>query len=255
MEKISYGDGEVAYKIVGKGRPVLFIHGMLTDHTTTGKFVNELIRSGFKLILLDLPGHGESTYWNRHVDKVVDSIHEVMKTLKLGKYYGIGHSMGTTLASELARVDSNMEKVVLITPTVSKKHTTKFFIDRFWEGVRDLDISLANLSRKIYIKNWWPEYSKVKIEKRIVEILEQDWRAFASGFLWGRTVDMARNIEELGDRCMVIAGTHDQIAPLKYVKLIAKNLEIVDCNHSSIRGKHLGKGKNNLFVKFFNKTT
>jgi pimeloyl-ACP methyl ester carboxylesterase len=252
MKKMAYESREIAYKIVGKGKPVLFIHGALTDHTTTGKFVDEVTRNGFQVILFDLPAHGKSTYWTGSQKKLITTLKDLITHLGINEYYCIGHSLGANIASELAVSDKRITKVILLTPVISKAFSSVFFIKTFLECLLELDVSLVNIAKVAYLKNWFPEYSERAVKKRVEEFKRQRREAFWAGPLWSRGINVGKNTRELGNRCLIIAARFDAVAPLKYAEAVANNLEVVDSNHSSVKREHFGKGKKNLFVKFLN---
>ena len=251
MKKWPYDGKEIAYELKGKGKPVLFLHGGLTDHTTTGKFVDEIARNGFKVILMDFPAHGQSTYWTPSPKKVVSMIMDFITHLGLTEYYCIGHSMGAIIASELAVRDKRIKKVILLVPVISKWHSFSFFLEIIFRCLLELDISFVNIAKQGYIKNWLPERPGKRIEGRVEEFRRQRREAFLAGPYWAREINVGKNIRRLGRMCLVIAARFDAVAPLKYAERVATNLEVLDRNHSSIRREDFGKGKSNLFVKFF----
>jgi pimeloyl-ACP methyl ester carboxylesterase len=250
MRTMPYEEKKIAYDIKGKGKPVIFLHGGLTDHTTTGKFTDEIARNGFRVILPDLPAHGKSTYWTPSPKKVVEVIMELMTHLGIKEYDCIGHSMGSSLASELAVRDGRVKKVVLLTPVISGWHSIRFFSGVLLHALLELDLSMVNIAKLAYIRNWLPELPKKRVEERVEEFRRQRREAFWACLRWGGGMSVGKNIRRLGDRCLVIAARFDATAPLKYAEAAAANLEIIDRNHSSVRREDFGKGRNNLFVKF-----
>ncbi len=253
MEFLNFGKGRLAYTVLGKGKPLLFIHGMFTDSSTTEKFTDELSKK-YKVISIDLPGHGQSTYWTPKLKNVVKSLKTLMAHLNLPEYYCIGHSLGAMIATTLAIEDSGVKKTALLVPITSKKHTSKVFMKILFECVKERKVSPNYFFRKAYIQNILPFYSEEKIENRVQEILRQSKQALVSGVLWGSQTKVSENIQKLGDSCLVIAGDHDILAPMKFAEGISTNLEIIRTNHSDVDREHLKTGKNNLFVKFFEKT-
>lgn len=250
MEKMPYEGKEVAYKLTGKGKPVLFIHGMLTDHSTTGKFVKEIAKNGFQVIQLDLPAHGGSTYWTRSMKKLIETIKDLITYLGLKRYDCIGHSMGAVIASQLAVSDPRMKKVVLVGPAISKGYASAFFLNVLLECLTEFDLSIPNIVRNFYTKNILPDYSKKVVDDRVAEVMRQRRGAFIGGFSWTMGVDVSENIRKLGKRCLIVAGRFDAVAPLKYAEAVAENLVVLERNHSNLKRKDFGEGKNNIFVRF-----
>ena len=132
MEKfIYYNNKKIFYRIIGKGKPVIFIHGFGEDGniwnsqapsnssqgggptiTQPSLFENSLLISKFRFIIPDLPGSGKSEMID---DMSIEGMAEVIKTIidtecsqvpPRGGFRGaclIGHSMGGYIALAFAK--------------------------------------------------------------------------------------------------------------------------------------------------------
>ncbi len=101
---IQYKNKNIHYRVIGKGRPVVFIHGFAED----GNIWNALIKTlqnNFLLIVPDLPGSGQSEMLegNISIDDYAELIKEILnietskvspKGEDLEGAVLIGHSMG-----------------------------------------------------------------------------------------------------------------------------------------------------------------
>lgn len=95
MKYFTYQDRKIAYLIEGKGTPVLFVHAFGTDSSEWTDFKPEIIKAGYQVITLDLPGFGESEFIeNASIEVMADLIHKLVGALNLDKIIYIGHSMG-----------------------------------------------------------------------------------------------------------------------------------------------------------------
>ncbi len=83
------------YKTLGKGSPVLLIHGYLENSKMWEDTAAELSKNHF-VILCDNPGHGKSpNYGEIHtMEFVAQKINEVLEHLNINEVSIIGHSMG-----------------------------------------------------------------------------------------------------------------------------------------------------------------
>ncbi|MBR9680430.1 MAG: alpha/beta hydrolase [Candidatus Altiarchaeota archaeon] len=255
MKKISYKNKEIGFKVRGEGFPVVFIHGMLMDHQRNKLYTNQLVKSGFKVIEVDIPGHGSSTYWTPRMNTLISSIKKIIDELNIDEYHCAGLSMGANISSELAINDIRVKKTVMVVPVISKRNSSKFFAKMVWKTVTNGKVTPYEFFKNTYKTNTSPDYPREKIESRIEEILSQRWEAFFGGVVWNGQINVAKNIEDLGNKVLVISGKFDQLAPLKYAKKVSTNLKTIPTNHSDITEKILGFGKNNLLVEFFNNKT
>jgi sigma-B regulation protein RsbQ len=94
---ISADDGvRIAYTSEGHGEPaIVFIHGWTCDRTHWRFQVPEF-RKSFRVITLDLPGHGDSgaerSSWS--IDGLAADVATVVRSLKLKQVVLVGHSLG-----------------------------------------------------------------------------------------------------------------------------------------------------------------
>lgn len=95
MKFITYNDKKIAYNTEGKGTPVLFVHGFGADSTIWDDFKREVVRSGYQVITMDLPGFGKSEVLpEASIETMVDVINQLLLHLSIPKLVYIGHSMG-----------------------------------------------------------------------------------------------------------------------------------------------------------------
>src|SRR6202451_2781797 len=91
----------------GKGpKTVILVHGWTCDETTWNSQVPELSKE-YRVITLDLPGHGQSVVPK---DKMLSmelfarAVEAVRKDSKADRVVVVGHSMGTPVVIEYARL-------------------------------------------------------------------------------------------------------------------------------------------------------
>jgi 3-oxoadipate enol-lactonase len=95
MRKIKVGRNDIAYKEMGKGETVVFLHGFCGNMGYWEKIAPELSRE-FRVILIDLRGHGNSSTNDVSftIDDLAKDIKEVLESLQVGQFYLFGHSLG-----------------------------------------------------------------------------------------------------------------------------------------------------------------
>lgn len=97
---------------------IICLHGWLDNLASFYPLANKL-SSRFRLILVDLPGHGQSAplldgghYYIWHN---VEVLHQLLQQLQLTKVHLLGHSMGGVVASLFAGAFSdNVESLILL---------------------------------------------------------------------------------------------------------------------------------------------
>ncbi|MEO8760961.1 MAG: alpha/beta hydrolase [Bacteroidia bacterium] len=86
---------KIAFTVSGKGRAVVLLHGFLGS-AQSWDIVKESLSKQFKVICIELPGHGQSDCFGyvHSMELMAQAVKAVMDSLRLKKYVLIGHSMG-----------------------------------------------------------------------------------------------------------------------------------------------------------------
>ncbi|MCB0477367.1 MAG: alpha/beta hydrolase [Crocinitomicaceae bacterium] len=123
------------YQIIGEGAPIVFLHGFLEDSSMW-----EDVKTAFpkhQLLLIDLPGHGESPSYNLEAYSMkfmAEKVDEIIKDRKIENPIVIGHSMGGYVGLELLKIRS-LRRLIL-------------FNSNFWE---DSEERIQNRNRVIEV--------------------------------------------------------------------------------------------------------
>jgi 2-hydroxy-6-oxonona-2,4-dienedioate hydrolase len=109
----------IAYSILGEGpEDLVMIHGMWVNLQSFGPIV-PLLTNRFRMILIDLRGHGMSTYNHRveSNDDLVEDIHHVLEALNVKEFYMLGQSSGSIWCLRYAALyPEQVEKLILVSP-------------------------------------------------------------------------------------------------------------------------------------------
>jgi len=101
------------YSDAGEGFPLLFLHGYLESAEIWSAFIPDLLRD-FRVVTLDLPGHGESGLpgGEASMEVISESAEALLDHLKLDQAFWIGHSMGGY--ASLAQLERNPSRMAAI---------------------------------------------------------------------------------------------------------------------------------------------
>ncbi|HEY4786986.1 MAG TPA: alpha/beta fold hydrolase [Bacteroidales bacterium] len=95
---IKLEDGRLYYEELGKGEPVIFIHGHSLDHTMWDEQFREFAKF-YRVIRYDCRGYGLSTMPKEGMEFLhADDLKELMKQLNISKTHLVGLSMGGFIA-------------------------------------------------------------------------------------------------------------------------------------------------------------
>lgn len=111
--------GDMYYKVLGKGEPILFIHGGPgLVHNYFLPYFLELVNKGYQLIFYDQRGNGKSyrafDESNINLNEFTLDIERLRKHLKIDKLNIVGHSMGGFFALNYAKkFNKRVKKITL----------------------------------------------------------------------------------------------------------------------------------------------
>lgn len=102
-KRISFKSGELFYRISGKNRPVILLHGFGEDGTIFENQINALKEKN-QLIIPDLPGSGRSDFipGDLQMEDYAQAVIHILDEEKLEKCMIIGHSMGGYITLAIA---------------------------------------------------------------------------------------------------------------------------------------------------------
>ncbi len=98
---------EIFYKKLGKGRPVVLIHGFCENHEIWSGFADRLAES-FEVFIIDLPGFGQSSPLSIpfSIEDISKKVLNWMDQINLDAPVVIGHSLGGYVALAMASCES-----------------------------------------------------------------------------------------------------------------------------------------------------
>ncbi len=124
-----YRDISIYYEIIGKGKPVLMIHGWGPDHRLMKGCMEPIFKStgGFwKRIYFDLPGMGctAGKSWINGTDKMLEVILEFIDGIIPGEHYAVaGESYGGYLARGIInKRPDDVDGLLLICPVANQEN-------------------------------------------------------------------------------------------------------------------------------------
>ena len=96
---------KICYSVSGKGRAIVLLHGFLGSKEIFKKIENKL-SNRFKLVLVDLPGHGKSSClgYVHTMEMMAQCVKAVLDNLQLRRYVLMGHSMGGYISLAFAEL-------------------------------------------------------------------------------------------------------------------------------------------------------
>ena len=107
---VIFQDATIHYRIVGKGLPVVFVHGFAEDSTVWDN-QTAFLQNDFKLIIPDLPGSGRSGLIDKEhigLEDFAACIKQILTEENIEQVVMIGHSMGGYITLAFAEMFPGM---------------------------------------------------------------------------------------------------------------------------------------------------
>lgn len=182
MPQILFHNKKIFYRIEGKGKPVLLLHGFAEDGNIWNKQINAL-KEKYLLLIPDLPGSGKSEMldgkctledYAEVIKAIVDEV--VFKEKKVNQFCLIGHSMGGYITLAFA------EKYPELLNSFGLFHSSAFADSKEKISVRKKGIAFIK-------KNGTESFFKTSIPNLFSEETRKEKAQFLT-----RLLDIAKNI-------------------------------------------------------------
>jgi pimeloyl-ACP methyl ester carboxylesterase len=164
-------NGEIFFEIIGKGKPLVLIHGGNLDRRMWDEQFN-LFAKDYKVIRYDVRSFGKSDRPQKPYSNVED-LYALLKFLKVDKATLIGLSMGGGISIDFAITHPEMvNALVLAAPGLSGYNISQEYMQRWWatvEAARDEGFAKAN---ELWLKDPYmaPAMENPKIADKIRKI-------------------------------------------------------------------------------------
>jgi pimeloyl-ACP methyl ester carboxylesterase len=246
VKHLYYRGSNVHYKIEGKGKPIMLIHGYQADSRIWESIV-QLIKNDYQVIIPDLPGHGNSPLiqYINNMEFLADILNRICLAQGIDFLSIAGHSMGGYVALAYAsKYITSIDKLLLInshpfadtmTHVLARDRETDLLI----QGKKHLLI-MPNLKNQFYE----PENSatREKVTTAVKLALEQPVEGMIAD-LAGMMVrhDTSHVFQKSRFEISVIAGKNDPKFPIDKINLLPKEkfnlITLENCGHISVLEK------------------
>ena len=219
------------YRAKGEGKTLVFIHGLSFDSEVWLKQLDSF--SQYKVVTLDLPGHGNSTY--KEKINLAEELKFIFDKLGLNSVNIVGHSLGGLLALKLA-IDypKLLGKIILIGANAQFVRSPEY----------EYGLSQADVEKlRGFIKGNYPEILLVfirwlfsKAERRQSDFKEI-WNLISQRKAWPKKEaleeflsiieqeNLRSQLSKIDLPALVICGTEDPICPLESANYLGREVK------------------------------
>lgn len=200
-------NGIALHRFGSAGPAIVLLHGLFDDHRGWRDLPRRLAGMGHQVLVVDLPGHGESRAIAHGLDQAVD---QIASALPLGPLHLIGHSLGAAIAARIARrLRDRVASVLLLAPTGLGPRINSDFT----QGMLAARTTEA-LSRALSLLDAGP-ISTLALTQELARLtaLRAGHSALAQAVAEGgfQQIDITQDLRQLRCPLRVVFGTDDRI--------------------------------------------
>lgn len=248
-QTIKTSQGTIAFLDTGGNKfPIIFIHGNSCSSRVFKEQIDKL-RDQYRIIAVDLPGHGKSSY-SEDPDRVYNIpgyaaiIHEVINFLNLHSYVMVGFSLGGNIALQCSQITKDHLAGIMLVSSAPMKYSQDALVAYPpCEGSRAASPEqLTEWQAEEYMAAGGFNVKDPSIYFMIEDAMNTDGKARAkmvASVLAGKGVDETEIVKNLTTPLAIIAGSEDTvinldyIANLNYSNLWHKKMQLIShANHA-----------------------
>lgn len=213
------------YERVGKGPPLVMIHG-LGSCGSDWMFQVPKFQANYEVITIDLRGHGRSSKPRGPYDvgALAKDVASLLSSLKVGPAYIVGLSLGSFVALQLACDFPHLVKSLVLTGTTSCIKD----IGRWHLLLRLMLLSVCPMSfvAKAVAFSLFPQANQENIRRTCqLRMISNEKRVYRSLFRQLIGFDVKERLAEIGCPMLIVVGANDTLTPIWHAEEIVKRTQ------------------------------
>ena len=220
------GDIETAWFEIGRGSPVILIHGLADDHRLWRKTIPDLALR-HRVILYDVRGHGQSGIGNPDgsLAQLGSDLAALMDAIGLERASVAGFSLGGTIAMRLAIDHPDKVDVLFAVATSSRVGSTavQWYAERAAMAARDLRATIDRDTVDAYRISPGELEEGLAIRRQSTQDLA-GYRNAASAMARLRAEPLDPELVRIHARTLIVSADLDQHCPPRAGEIIAAGI-------------------------------
>lgn len=227
---LTYKGIKISYNTLGKGTPVVFLHGFL-ENSSMWEETTAFLRNNYQCILIDLFGHGysENMGYIHTMENMAEAVKAVLEKLCISKAVFVGHSMGGYVSLACIDLFPDLASGIILLNSTSLADSE----ERKQNRTRAINIVKKNPNAytSMAIANLFAEENQLRFVSEIDKIKEQASKVSLQGIisaLEGMKIrkDRTNILANFKGPKMIFAGIKDPVLPYKQSCIEAKQNDV-----------------------------
>ncbi len=213
---------QLFYQIQGQGLPLVLIHSSMQSHRQWQ--YQQSIAKQERLILLDLPGHGQSEQLDGDVSvkRLTSIVAQLIQKLDFDKIIFLGHSIGGAIGLQFALDYAELLEGLILVGTGAKMGVFPAILEdirtHYHEGI---ELTIGQLGFGSTADPKLVEFAKQECFHCNPKVAYDDFNAC-------NNFDVRQRLNQIHIPTLVIVGDEDQLTPLKWSQFLANQIPNAD---------------------------
>jgi len=212
---------KINYKIFGKGKPLLILHGWGSNIDRWSEAAEIIAKKGYKVVIPDMPGFGKTdvpaTTWD--IEDYIKWLEKFVKTQTgLSKNFNVmGHSFGGALASVYAiKHPTKTKKLFLVASAgIRKKTPKKTLFANIAHSLKGFkNVPLYSVARKGFYKFFVGKTDYLNVKESMKDT-----------YLKVISRDLSQELHKIKVPTVIIWGEKDDITPVEDAYFMDKTIK------------------------------
>lgn len=204
----------IYYESKGKGSLLVFVHGSMESHRTWD--LQRQLSKTHRIILLDLPGHGQSDSLVQSVTVkgLADHVATFVKALGAGPAVLIGHSLGGAICIQLALDSPALVRALVLVGTGAKLGVLPAILEALKTDFRaSVELAIGGMA---FASSARPDI----IERSKSESLKCRPDVAYADFVACNNFDVRDRVSLIQAPSLIIVGDEDRLTPVKWSQFL-----------------------------------
>ena len=217
----------ISFNIIGKGEPIIFIHGIGSRKISWNGVIKEL-KEKYLCISYDLRGHGESKVVQNtfYLNDLVEDLEKLRSYLKIQKVHLVGHSLGGMIAPSYAiKYRERVASITLLSTAAFRKAEDEQKILNIISKIKreGIDKVLPDLISRWFTDEFINNNQNI-INKRLKQVKNTPLNIFLNVFQIYASTKMDTWLKKIKVPSLVMTGENDLGCSPQINQKIAKAL-------------------------------
>ena len=250
MEKININGITINYQMDGKGKTIVFVHG-LSDSLNYWNILTNELKDKHKVLSFDLRGHGNSSDWNGEttIELYQEDLYCLLKALNIDNAVFVGLSLGGNIILNLAINHPEMVNGLIVMSSFSE-HTEKLerIFDEFEKAIDKGFIEFYDtIVPYTLTEDMLEEYADVLEVIKFEAAKTANVDGIKKGIRAGHGFNITEKLNTIEAPTIVMAGAEDNLTDLDTQKKISANIKgselviLENTKHNILIGRNIEK--------------